>query len=94
MEVCHQQVMITSDICSWKASCPDNVHSSVKAPFHKDVVIVMFSILAVPGPSSRCFVWAICVSQHQLICFHVAEMSASVLPVGMRILSHFCILVS
>ena len=107
--VCHQQLMITSDICSLKASCPDNVHSSVKAPFHKDVVemIVMFSILAVPGPSSRCFVWAKCVSQHQLIvhckfeepvtsliCFHVAEMFASVLPVGLRILSHFCILVS
>ena len=50
-------------------SCPGNVHSCVKAPFHQDVVdlIVMFPIWAVPGPSSRCFVWAKCVSQHQLI---------------------------
>ena len=99
MEGCHQQVVITSDICSWKASCPGNVHSCVKAPFHQDVVdlIVMFSIWAVPGPSSRCFVWAKCVSQHQLIvhckfeepvtsliCFRVAERSASVLPVVLR----------
>ena len=109
VEGCHQQVVITSDICSWKASCPGNVHSCVKAPFHQDVVdlIVMFSIWAVPGPSSRCFVWAKCVSQHQLIvlckfeepvtsliCFCVAERSASVLPVVLRILSHFCIPVS
>ena len=66
VEGCHQQVMITSDICSWKASCPGNVHSCVKAPFHQDVVdlIVMFSIWAVPGPSSRCFVWAKCASAH------------------------------
>ena len=49
MEGCHQQVVITSDICSWKASCPGNVHSFVKAPFHQGVVnlIVMFSIWAV-----------------------------------------------
>ena len=102
-------IMITSDICSWKASCPGNVHSCVKAPFHQDVVdmIVMFSIWAVPGPSSRCFVWAKCVSQHQLfvhckfeesvtslICFRFAERSASVLSVVLRILSHFCIPVS
>ena len=26
VEGCHQQVVITSDICSWKASCPGNVH--------------------------------------------------------------------
>ena len=56
VEGCHQQVMITSDICSWKASCPGNVHSCMIAPFHQDVVdlIVMFSIWAVPGPSSKC----------------------------------------
>ena len=30
VEGCHQQVMITSDICSWKASCPGNVHSCVE----------------------------------------------------------------
>ena len=109
VEGCHHQVMITSDICSWKASCPGNVHSCVKALFHQDVVdlIVMFSIWAVPSPSSRCFVWAKCVSQHQLIvhckfeepvtsliCFRVAERSTNVMPVGLRILSHFCIPVS
>ena len=105
----HQQVVITSIVCSWKASCSGNVHSWSEVLPHQNVInlFVVLSIWAIPCPSSGCFVMTKYVRQHKvvkggklqksesyLICVVIAEGSTTALPISTSIPAHFCIPVS
>ena len=65
----HQQVVITSNVCSWKTSCSGNIHSWPTVLPHKNVInlVVVLSIWAMPCPSSGCFVMTKCVRQHKVV---------------------------
>ena len=67
----HQQVVITSIVCSWKTSCSGNVHSWSEGLPHKNVInlVVVLSIWAMPCPSSGCFVMTKCVRRHKVVNF-------------------------
>ena len=92
----HQQVVVTSSVCSWKTSCSGNVHSWSEALPHWNIInlAVVLSIWAMLSPSPGCFVMTKSVCQHKtakdgklqksessLICVVIAEGSANALLV-------------
>ena len=104
MEGHHQQVVVTSGVCSWKPSSFDIVHSRSEALPHWNVInpVVVLFIWAMPGQSSRGFVMAKCVRQlkvvkggrlqdsgSSLICVVLAEGPANALPVFISVLATF-----
>ena len=55
---CHQQVVVTSTVCSWKTTCSGIVYASSEVLPHEHVLnlVLVLSIWLMPGPSSGCFV--------------------------------------
>ena len=105
----HQQVMVTSNVCSWKTSCSGNVHSWSEALPHQNVInlVVVLSIWAMPCPSSDALWWPnmfantrsskVANSRSLGPLSFVSSLQKgpqNALPVSTSVLAHFCIPVS
>ena len=101
----HQQVVVTSKVCSWKTSCSGTFTLDRKrflTRFYQSGCVL--SIWAMPDPSSGYFVMTKSVRRHKivkggklqmsdssLIYVVIAEGSTNALPVSTSIPAHCCI---